>query len=355
MANVIDSEGFGISTNVNDYVTYANWIVYGGSCTIQTGGDFGDNFLGIGEEAVIARLLPITPATQFTAAMRLGGNGIYGPNTGPDAYIHFCDPTGKIQLSIVINPGQINGVINVYTGSAEQSSDDSQTLGALLATSPAGTWPTGGTALLEVAVVVGVTTGSVAVRVNTQPIASLSVTDQDTDPTIAGTVQMLTLYAHTGNFSFQCWTLTDTFEAYLGNRRVQTLYTVSAGSSTQFTPVGHSDNWQNTATVPPNPSSDYNEATTVDYVDNFGISTLDTTFSDIAAVNIKGIYYQTLSGTRQMGQLCISSGTTSESASIFLSDSARQVTQPVTDDPATGVSWTTGGVQAMTPGYKLTV
>lgn len=347
------SEGFGISANFNDYVSYGTWVVTQ-SAGILTGGIYGDNYFA-GEGAYV--VIP-NPQSQMWLQCIMGGQPITTAQTPTNSYLIFYDALGNGLFSLLFNPNTITGVIQAYSGVFNSGSN------ALLATSPALTFPTGGAWLLGIEVTFSTTAGTVQVFVNGVSVASLNLTGINT--AFNGSLHTCQLVGwgrpgagQSGNQAMQCLLIGDNtgaapWNAPPGPRRIQTLRPTSNGPTVQFSPQGLGTNWGNVANSPPVPATDFNESATVGNIDNFSLGTIDPTFTSIFAVNVKAIFAETIAGAHTMETQITSAGTTRASTAFSISTTARQVAQIVETDPATSAAWLSAAVQASNPGYNLT-
>lgn len=345
---LLDSEGWGLSTNFTDYETCGAWGNPSGTApTIGTGGPLGDNYAtlgGSGPEANRLFAAPVGPTFYWGARVKSAGNEFFA----------FYDPSGAIQFYVVLNPGgATSGQIAVYRGGNPQG-----TTGTLLGTSAGNSFNTsGGWFYLEVGATIATgTSGSVTVRVDGSPVLTLAGVTTQNSATYS-TMQQL-IWGSFGGGSMTHMYLCDNSgtlnNSFLGDVRVQTLFPTGAGGTTQFTPVGKATNWQNAATVPPAPATDYNESATVGATDLFALSGLDPTFATIPGINVKGVYLRSTSGTRSMAGVVKSNATTSTGPSFATSTSETQVGAIFQTDPNTGAAWTGAGLAAAQPGYTVT-
>ncbi len=341
---LIDAEGFGWSSNASDYMTYGYWK---GSqfYNHHTGGPDGASYVSTFDAGVAPnRQYPTALTAKAFMGIRMNLSGTaHGSQSG--TIVSWNDENNNNQISV--NANYATGVWQILVN------------GTVVAQSGSGCVPPGWFYLEIGGTIASGTGGDLTLRVNGATL--LSVSGINTQG--AGTNTISYVYFGEGGYSnfelyFTDYYLCDgagTFDnSFLGDVRVQDLLPTGPGSNTQFTPVGQAANWQNASTIPPAPSTDYNESTTVGAVDTFAISGLDPTFSTIYGLLVKGIFYKDPSGSRSMATVCQSGTVDSVGASVAMGSSAQQIVSVFTDDPNTGTAWTAGGVQAMQPGYKIT-
>lgn len=356
---LLDSLGFGMSTAYADFANYGVLASLPGNTNmvIHTGGPLGDNYLSnyntntnssvCGAE----RVFPNAAGTFFFGCrfqpldsnQQIGFMDTGAPNNlGAGGYPQF-----------VLNFNAVTGVISVISGLHG---------GTLLAQSPTGAFVSGQWFYLEVGGVIGAS-GSVTVRVNgASVITAVAVNTYGSSgapgaSATVGGVAWVGLYNNYANAFIQhmyfCDNSTTENNTFLGDVRVQSIFPSGPGGTTQFTPVGGATNWQNAATVPPAPGTDYNTDGTVGALDNFAIGGLDPSFSTIKAVSVKTLALKSSSGTRAVASTVLSGATTGTGASTPLGTTAAVVAAIFPNDPATSAPWTTSGVQACKPGYTV--
>lgn len=84
---------------------------------------------------------------------------------------------------------------------------------------------------------------------------------------------------------YVCDTTGSSLNGFLGDCRVQSLSPSGAGSSTQFTPTGSANNWDNVNDVPP-VTSTYNASATVGHRDTYALEDLSTVGTVLAAQSV---------------------------------------------------------------------
>ncbi len=339
---LLDSEGFGLSTNYADFVTYGILQALNGNLSIGTAGPYGDNYLqgtagaGVGTR----RVFKATAAAGFAGFRVLP---IFSGNSWNNIYFQDVNAADLFSLRILSS-----GQIVVYSGSTQIGAT---ALGAL----NVGAWQ-----YLETGFTINSTTGTVTLRINggqvlaltgvntsnsgQSSVAAIQFSDNGGGVNLCPSVQHLYFCDNTGAAPSN---------TFLGDVRVQSLFPTGAGLNTSFAPTGQPTNWQNAATMPPNPTVDYNSSSTVGAMDTFGVGALDPTFSTIYGVSVKALVYKTTTGTRTMAAIIDSGGTIGTGPSLALSTSAAETTALFTTDPHTSAAWTTSGVQAAQPGYEI--
>ena len=349
---VIDTESFGWSTNWSDFVTYAKWSSTGANpALVQGAAPFGDNAITIGGGAVtVYKTLPQT-LTKFTAGFRVFPIAV-------TTMLAFLDNAANIQVCLQFNPfGTPNGQIGIFSGGSFPFGHGNSQIGL----TPTPVIPVRQWVHITADVVVDAVNGFVTLYVNGAPVYSIGPTN--TAQGSANGVEMIGLLGGgdgIAQMDFAHWYLQDQ-SAQTGNPpwgnpfgapRVQCILPSGAGLHTEFSPEGAASNWQAAATVPPDPSSVFNQDATVGAQDNFVTSGFDTAFSEIFAANVKTIAGVTTGGVRTMSSTIISAGTLAEGTAVSLG-SPRQIPGIFQTDPATGVAWTFSGIEAAEPGYII--
>lgn len=213
---LLDSEGFGFSTNILDFTNYNVLTVQNnqGGQTIATGGPFGDNYLTMNIN-FLRRLMASGASTFFYGHRML---------TGSTATIVFQDVLSNELFHVTFsNP---TGTISVIRGAT--------TLG----TAPAGSLPGGASAwnYVEVGAVISTTVGSVIVRVNGVTVLTLSGVNTQNSTVSALMQQVMWEGQQVAHVYFCDNTGPAPWNTFLGDVRVQTLR-VTSNDAVQFTPT----------------------------------------------------------------------------------------------------------------------
>jgi hypothetical protein len=120
----------------------------------------------------------------------------------------------------------------------------------------------------------------------------------------------------------------------------------------QFTPVGLATNWQNAASYPPVPGTNYNASSVPGNQDTFVLQQIDT--NDVVfGVHVKPLIYKSDAGARTAASVLKSAATVAVGATTVLSETSAQVKTMYQTDPATSAQWTAAAVNAMTAGARL--
>lgn len=334
---LIDSEGLGMSTNYQDYLTYGVFNVFSspaGGASINTGGFLGDNYLLANRNATMCRTV-LPAVTSFFAGARINVN-----NAVTGAALYFDDVNGNNQVSVKVSGV---GVVTVLRN------------GTVLGSSAANVAPTNAWFYLEAGVVIG-TSGSVNVRVNN--VSVLQLTNINTQNT-AGGVAMWAFGCTDSNSSvlgmhfYMCDnTGPAPWNNFLGDVRVQTLLPVS-NDAVAFAPNSLAANWQNVSVIPPVPGTDYNSDANVGDQDTFNCSPMSSTLTTVYGVNVKVLALKSDAGARQLEVVLKSGSTTVNGPSVALGTSAIQYHTMYQTDPNTSAQWTQSAVDAAKPGYKV--
>jgi hypothetical protein len=350
---LIDSEGFGLSTSFQDFVTYnALGFPAGGGIgqfnpSIHSSGTYGDPYLTFwNSTSAILRLAPAgVSAFFFGARTRLNGVG------GNPCYL-FCDTSFVNQFAVRFNT---DGSVTALRGRTLSTTD--YTGGTVLGSSSALVMPVQGWQYVEIGGVIDASAGSVVVKVNGTTV--LNLTGVNTRGSAAATMRRYGLQSDSGtstNFDTQHWYLCDDsggapWNTFLGDVRVQSLYP-TANDAVAFTPTGLGTNWQNAASVPPVPFTDYNASSNVSDRDTFEMQDI-TTGSTVYGVNLKPLVYKNDAGARSGASVLKSGATTDVGTTTVLSETAAQLSKMYETDPHTSAQWTATAVNAIKAGYQV--
>jgi hypothetical protein len=142
------------------------------------------------------------------------------------------------------------------------------------------------------------------------------------------------------------------FDTFLGPGGCEYLPPI-ANVAAQFTPNGNTNNYQNAAETPPNPTVDYNSSSTVGQSDTFTIAPLPSNVQRVFGVKLFDYSYKNDTGSRAL-QKSLKSG----AASAIGTENYLNMTAVVTEDifvvdPNTGALFTPAAVNALTIGYEV--
>lgn len=366
---LIRTEGFGISTSFNDFLTYgllSSIGVYGiGGTAIINGGvtaPFGDNYLKLSGLAGISFAPLPDNYTSFFVGFRANVANP-GVGTASPVSIIFTDANGNAQFRIDLQG--YNGIIVVSTGVVYDLLNGFNG-GAVIGTSPPAAFSAGAWFYLEVGATIGVS-GSVTIRINSIPIMSLTGVDTKGASGVItmNRISVLTTSggARSDNIQNTVVSLAHHYfcddsgpapqNTFLGDIRVQTLLPNTAGDLTQFTPVGGAANWQNAATVPPNPTVDYNTAATVGSTDLFNTPSMSALDNYILGVQVKALCAKSDAGPRTIATVIKSGTTTAQGTVVAPGTSSEYLVSTYSTDPDTGLQWTQAAVDAAQVGYTI--
>jgi hypothetical protein len=358
---LIDSEGFGMSTSFQDFITYNVFGFSAGGApgqfdpSIQTaGGMFNDPFLRFWNSyAAVQRLAPAA-LTSFFFGARTRLNGVSLSTSSPWCYL-FNDVSFVNQFAIRFYP---DGSITVLRGMAQVTNDADYSGGTVIGAAPPLSMPVQGWQHVEVGGVIDAVAGSVVIRVN--GVIVLNLTNVNTKGSAAQSTMRrygLQQGGADGNyFETQHWYLCDAtgaapWNTFLGDVRVQTLRPTS-DDAVQFTPNGLPANWQNAASYPPKPFTNYNASANVGDQDTFVMQQIDT--NDVVfGVHVKPLVYKNDAGARSGASILKSGGTTAVGGSVVLSETSSQLLRMYQTDPNTSAQWTAAAVNAIKAGARL--
>jgi hypothetical protein len=351
---LIDSEGFGLSTNLADYISYGAWAsrgtgVVAGRQQISTGGPLGDNVLDLltgyfSESADYERVLPSVVSSFF-----FGCRSCFGPNAGGSGGYYFLDAADVVQFTVLFDS---SSAISVYRGDAING-------GVLLGSVPAA-FSLGGSTYnyYEVGAVVATGIGG-SVIVRKDGAAILTISAANTQGSSTAGVGRLRIFCQANAFAhkathmyFSDATGAAPWNTFLGDVRVQTVLPVS-NDAVQFTPNGLTSNHANAANVPPVPATDFNADSTVGDQDTFNCAAIGAGLTTVFAVNVKGVFQKSGAGLRSIQTVLKSGATTGAGASTAIGTSAEQINTMYQTDPNTSAAWTLTNANAAKPGYKI--
>lgn len=355
---LIDSEGFGFSTALTDFINYGLFIdvhnnLVATGCAITSSGPLGDNYFNAGLTGALSgpcilRVLPST-FTSFIWGARVAMPAIAGSGFWPSMY--FYDASGSTeQFHLTFNG--VSGAITASRG------------GTLLGSSAAGAVPIAGSSLswcfMEVGVVLSATVGTITVKVNGVSVLALTGLNN-----CAGTGTVCGAWSNgdagvsqnSSPFSmmhhyFSDLTGSAPWNTYIGDVRVQTLLP-TADNSVQFSHNGLGSNHANAALVPPVPGTDFNSDSTSGHQDSFNMGTIAAALTTVYGVNVKVLAEKSDAGARSLETVLISGGTTANGSSTALQQTAQQLKTMYQTDPNTSAQWTAATVNLAKAGYKI--
>jgi hypothetical protein len=351
---LIDSEGFGLSTAIADYVNYGlfNMINSTTELSIGTGGPLGDNYMSAGltgtDSTGLVRILPGTYSTFFWGARVAipAANSSFAPN------LVFYDASGSAEQFHL----HFDGVSGQITALRGNTSLGASAAGAISVAGGSLSW-----AYLEVGAVLSATVGTITVKVNgTTVLALTGLNNCGGTGTVCGAWgngHQAGQGGNAGSFSMMHHYFADNsggspWNTYLGDVRVQTLLPTS-NDTVQFTPNGLGANWQNAAAVPPVPGSDFNSDATTTAQDTFNTASLAASITTILGVNVKVLEEKSDAGARSLQTVLKSGATTVTGTSTAMQQTPQQLRTMYQTDPNTSAQWTASNVNAAKPGYKV--
>lgn len=139
---------------------------------------------------------------------------------------------------------------------------------------------------------------------------------------------------------------------WLGDTRIQTLRPNGAGATTQLTPTGSANNWENVDDDPYNTAT-YNSSATVGQRDTY-------TLTDLIAstVTVKGVVNNLIAGSTDatptnLKGVVRSAGTNYDDSTYPLAAAPLTYQTPRDVDPATSAAWTVAAVNALEAGAEV--
>lgn len=332
-----DTEGFGLSTNAADYLTYG--LFYTGFNSIGTNGPLGDNYATVFQGQSPYKQLASAYTTFFFGARM--NNNLASP-----VGLGFNDVNGVNQIQVNLNVSS-NGSVEALRN------------GTLLGSSAVGVVPIDNWYYVEVgAVIAAGTGGSVTVKINGVQVLALTGINTagggNNNVQRYGVVhsQFDDLLPYTMHWYFCDNTGPAPWNTFLGDTRIQTINPTS-NANVQFTPEGQASNYENVSLVPPVPGTDFNQSGTVGAQDTFNVGSMDATLTTVFGVKQVVLAAKSDAGSRSLETVLQSGTTTATGTSTTLGTGAQvQVTMYETD-PNTNAQWTQSGVNAAKPGYNV--
>jgi len=288
-----------------------------------------------------------TPASGFSSSGGFFGSRLY-LNDWPCS-LALINSAGQEQLVLNFNP---NGSMSLYAGST------------LLGTSAPNVVFVQAIFYVAIGFLIDPAAGHVTVKLNGNPtpLAGVSVSGVDTAPNTANLPISGASFISSSAFGakdiwfrdiyFHDGTGAAPFNTFLGNGRC-ILSTPTANVSVQFTPNGNSQNWENAAENPPNPTVDYNSSATVGQADVFTIAPLPSNVETVIGVKVFNLSAKSDAGARAINNTLESGGVTIDGVVTYLSESPIAVDDVIVVDPATSAPFTVDAFNAMHIGYVL--
>ena len=358
---LLDSEGFGMSGTLSDYLSYGVLATRGtgvitGHQQISTGGPLGDNVIDLysayfgGETPIYERIFNAAPTTFF-----FGCRTCFGPSgalSNGSGGFNFMDSAGVIQFSVQVD---YLGNLAVYRGYAGDSLHGAGTsLG-----SASNVFAVDGStySYIEVGATIDGSTGSVVVKKNGSTV--LTISSANTKNSSLANVGRVQFYTNNNTFQQQTTHIyfsdnsgSSPWNTYLGDVRVQTL--LPTGDATvQFSHTGLGSNHANAANSPPVPGSDYNSDTVVGHQDTFDMAAISSGLTTVFGLNVKVLYQKADAGARLVQNVLVSSSTTATGTATGPGVTPSTIATMFETDPNTSAQWTQTNANAATPGYKI--
>lgn len=260
------------------------------------------------------------------------------------AFVTFTDSNSNDQITITMGT---DSVMRAYRGT------DSGTL--LTTASQALTFDTWH--YVEAKVVISDSAGSVEVRLNGTTVLSYSGDTKSSDTlSTANKIRYGAPYERSAAVCFDDLYICDGTgtknNSFLGDCRVDTKFPTGTGASTQFTPSGGANNWDNVNDAAPDGDSTYNYADTASYADSFAFEDVSSS-STIHGLQVSVVARKDDAGTRTMAATTTVGGTRYDGDTKTLGDTYVNHAQVWENNPTTSTAWTDATVSAAEFGYKV--
>lgn len=261
---------------------------------------------------------------------------------------YVADPVnGKTQCSIFFGGG--GNTFQVYDKS-----------GALVGVAPNNSLPPATWVFIEFKIKINATAGAFHIRVNGAPV--LDVTGVDTQLSANAWSDGFWMRAGYGaNRLIDDLYICDTtpsanptypMDDFMGDVRVQTLFPIGAGTSTQWTPLTGS-NWQEVSETAFDGDTSYNASSTTGQTDLFTFQSLVGGLPQIIAVGVTGAFRKDDVGTRLINNRLVSGTATFTGANQNVSPNYGYYSDVIPVDPNTSAAWTAAAVNGLQAGYTL--
>jgi hypothetical protein len=355
---LLDTEGWGLSTNYGDYVTYGILSAASASLSSTYPGamPFGDVSLDCGINNTIVRPIatPIAAGSTLYYGARLSPYGNNGAKYDFYSAIEFMDSAGNPQLIVALD--NVSGAVRVSSGTGTQlgQSADAAFPANLSYNPPAFMF-------LEVGLTLGAGgTGACIIKCNGVQVLDLTgITTQTTAvANISATAYHVAYNSNGGRLQVMHQYWCDGSGAapnntFLGDVRVQVLRP-TANDAVTFTPHGGTTNYANAATVPPVPATDYNASGSgTGDQDTFTTAGMSSTLGQVFGVSVKSLVAASDAGAKSAQNVLKSGTSTTLGASTSLGTVAKPIASLFATDPATGAQWLAAGVNAAKLGYRV--
>ena len=338
-------DGFDHYTATLDKYEYASYHSSGG---IGSGGRFGGNALKVVSSAGFSSVRKYLPAgATWVVGFAINPVSIWGGDYRGQSIFSVMDAIGSVtHMTLRILPGN---VLAVYRASTE------------LGRSTISIIPNG-YQYVEIKFTISDTVGSVEVRLNGTSVITLSGVNTRNGGS-----------ATANGFSFESVLVNGSWDTaasyyddiyicddsgsvnndFLGDIRVSALVPTGDGTYTQFTP-STGGNYQNVDDESPDGDTTYNSDNAVGHVDSFAMSSLPSSAGLVLGVQTLVAARKDDAGERSMGTVQRSGSTDTEGAGVPLLVGYRYIRDVYDINPATGVAYTVGEVNALEVGYKVT-
>jgi len=215
--------------------------------------------------------------------------------------------------------------------------------------------PTGVWNYWELSATISATVGTVEVRLN--GVTLLTFTGNTKNGGTATTIDRLLLGtqyngALASDDFYLCNSSGSTNNTFLGDVRVQTLLPTAAGASTQLTPTGVANNWDNVNDAPYN-SATYNSSSTSGQRDTYAMGDLLAGTGTVFAVQDTIIAAKSDAGAASIKAAVKSGATVYYDAAMNLGTSQSSSSAVRETDPATSAAWTATNVNSVEFGAEI--
>jgi len=300
----------------------------------------------------------VTPSAAVYAGAALQVGVESDSNNGnPTANLFAMYTDGGVTGHIYIRRLSTNA-INVYRGDGISGNLGSPS-GTVIATTAAGVLD-GNWRYVEVYALIHATTGRVTVRVDGVTVLDFTGNTRNggTSTNIDAIRFRSGMYFASNNCKislddlYVCDATGTTNNTFLGDVRVQSLLPMGAGSSTQLTPTGSANNWQNVNEVPFN-NATYNASSTVGQRDTYALSDLVANTTTIYGTQSVAHMQKSDAGLANAKIALKSGASVYYDATQSLGSSTTAYTQVHETDPATAAAWTVGNANNLEAGMEV--
>lgn len=314
--------------------------IYGGTASISSmiSGAFGGNAVtGSG----LAALCPI----PSPVASLVGGGRFMSPNNGSSCAggLVFADESENNILSIwIVNAQNSNsGTATIYAarGSSNRPANTNSVSGTILASATI-PWILNTWYEIEAELTVSTTDGALTVKQNSQVVAALSMSLENTQGTAGSTIGYAGTWVCFNDMFMDDMYLSDAFLTAVAGPMGPRVFTAFPTSDVQkaWTPNSGTTDFSQVSEAAFDGDTTYISSNTVGVQDIYGVGALPT-LSTVLAAQVSHAARMDDAGTRETSGSIVSGGTTYQGTTRTLTANYQKFVDLYQNDPATGAAW----------------